>query len=58
MHMLLKDPNEDPWAGNFVYDKKVKEGQHVSDSGGKHYALVPGYPGVMYSRAQPSLLYR
>ena len=59
MKMLLKNPNDGIRPGNFVYDKKVKEGQDkVSGSKQKHavYAIVPGYQGVLQRHKQPTML--
>ena len=46
------------YTGNFVYDNNVKEGHHTSGPDGTiHHAIIPGCPGVMFSRTQPLLFY-
>ena len=55
MHELNKGPHGGSWAGNWVWDENVKESQKNADSG-HNYALVAGYPGVMYRRTQPNIL--
>ena len=53
--MLLKDSNAGRWAGNFVYDENVVEKGRSSSGSARLYALVPGYPGVMQHKSQPSI---